>query len=255
MIKDYCGSLYGNYRQKKFTDVYPSVDKFMADYGNVGVPTTIKNELAETLFYLLYGKYGNSTIASSDLTRFKYRLFSIIWEYGPTWEKKLDFQKVVRAWQDAEILAGGDYSSTTRHSITTKSQGKDETTGNTNSETNTSGNRLQNYADNPSTEPAITGDEPLTYINRQDYGKDASHQTGFTGTAGKVESQSQRGEEGNNSLTSNRKRGRVDSYLALWDLLADDVTEKFLSRFKTLFIKFVQPEVPLWYITNEEEEE
>ena len=103
MIKDYPGSLYGRYRNPKFTDVYDNVEDFLADYKDVGIPTSITDESATTLFFLLYGKYGNSTIAASDLTRFKYRLFSIIWQHGPTWEKKIDIQKTVRAWAENEI--------------------------------------------------------------------------------------------------------------------------------------------------------
>ena len=94
MYKEYCGSLYGNYRQVKFTDVYETADAFLADYGDIGLPKTITDTSATTLFYLLYGRFGNDIIASSDTNRFKYRLFSIIWQYGPAWEKKLDIQIV-----------------------------------------------------------------------------------------------------------------------------------------------------------------
>lgn len=235
MIKSYKGSLFGAYRQKKFTDIYSNVDDFMADYGNVGVPTSISNETAETLFYLLYGKYGNSTIASSDITRFKYRLFSLIWQYGPTWEKKIDIQKLAREWADAEVTAVETYESKSEHAIDTTGENTDNATG----------KRLQNYADNPSTEPATDVNDPLSYINRQDYITD-----GRT-----INVTSQRNETGNNKLTSQRGRGKVDAYLALWDLLADDVTETFLNRFKVLFLTFVQPEIPLWYVDNNEQED
>lgn len=231
MIKGYNGTLYGSYRQIKFTDVYSKADDFLADYGNVGVPTSISNELAETLFYLLYGKYGNSTIASSDLTRFKYRLFSIIWQYGPSWEKKLDIQKLARAWADDEVTVAETYDSANEHEVTAK----DETSSNVSSD------RLQNFADNPSTEPAVDARQPLTYINHQDY----THNEQDTSSTIK------RSENGTNGLKSKRGRGKVDSYLRLWDLLADDVTESFLSRFRTLFINFVQPELPLLYVDND----
>ena len=45
MIKDYRGSLYGNYRQVKFTDVYEDVDTFLEDYKNNGFPTIISEIL------------------------------------------------------------------------------------------------------------------------------------------------------------------------------------------------------------------
>ena len=38
------------------------------------------------------------------------------------------------------------------------------------------------------------------------------------------------------------------------NLLSSDVTENFLGKFRKLFLKIVQPTVPLWYITDETEE-
>ena len=62
MIKDYPGSLYGRYRNPKFTDVYDNVEDFLADYKDVGIPTSISDESATTLYFLLYGKYGNTVL-------------------------------------------------------------------------------------------------------------------------------------------------------------------------------------------------
>ena len=91
MIKEYNGSLYGTYRTKKFGDVWTDVEAFIKDYQNIGIPATIPVSnptdntagTATTLYYLLYSRYANDVIASSDLNRFKYNLFSIIWQYGP----------------------------------------------------------------------------------------------------------------------------------------------------------------------------
>lgn len=79
-----CNSLYGNFRQQKLTDVFPDADAFLEVYKTNGIKTTISDESATTLFYLLYSRYGNSIIASSDTTRFTYNLFSIVFSYGPT---------------------------------------------------------------------------------------------------------------------------------------------------------------------------
>lgn len=95
-------NLYGNYRNRKFTDLYSNVEAFVDDYKNDnpefinGIPTTISDTSISTLFYLLYAKYGNSTIASSDETQFKYKLFSYIFMYGPTWESRLKIQDDLR---------------------------------------------------------------------------------------------------------------------------------------------------------------
>lgn len=101
-----CNSLYGNYRQVKFTDIYTKVEDFLADYASNGISPTISTASATTLFYLLYAQYGNSTIASSDTNRFKYHLFSIIFAYGPTWEKRLEIQSALRELNLEEITKG-----------------------------------------------------------------------------------------------------------------------------------------------------
>ena len=77
-------SLYGNYRTRKFTDIYDNVDDFLQDYSDNGLPMLVDNKDMTTLFYLLYARYGNSSIASSDENQFKYKLFSLVFQYGPT---------------------------------------------------------------------------------------------------------------------------------------------------------------------------
>ena len=188
MIKDYCGSLYGSYRQKKFTDVYDSVEKFLADYNGVGLPTTISQGSAQTLYYLLYGRYGNDVIASSDINRFKYRLFGIIFQYGPTWEKRLEIQEKLRGLSEDEILTGS--------------------------------RQIYNNAQNPSTEPSTGTTDELQYINEQ-------------------------------NVTKNR-RGKLDAYAMLMELLRSDVTNELLTKFKTLFLTVIEPEEPLYYVSEED---
>ena len=188
MIKDYYGSLYGSYRQKKFTDVYDSVEKFLADYNGVGLPTTISQGSAQTLYYLLYGRYGNDVIASSDINRFKYSLFGIIFQYGPTWEKRLEIQEKLRGLSEDEILTGS--------------------------------RQIYNNAQNPSTEPSTDTTDELQYINEQ-------------------------------NVTKNR-RGKLDAYAMLMELLRSDVTNELLTKFKTLFLTVIEPEEPLYYVSEED---
>lgn len=128
-------SLYGNYRQVKFTDVYPDVKTFVTDYSSSAIPTTISNATATTLYYLLYSRYGNSVIASSDTNRFKYDLFATIFSYAPTWEKRLDVQEKLRKMSDAELFTG-------------------QTT-------------INNHSFNPSTAPSTGTLDELTTINEQ----------------------------------------------------------------------------------------
>ena len=186
MYKSYSGSLYGSYRQKRFTDVYERVEDFLADYKDCGIPTTISDSSAQTLFYLLYGSYGNDVVASSDINRFKYKLFSIIFQYAPNWEKQLEIQNKLRGLTEDDIRLGS--------------------------------RQIYNTAQNPSTEPSTDTTDELQYINNQ-------------------------------NVTKNQ-RGVLEGYATLLSLLRTDVTQEFLNRFRKLFLTIVQPEEPLLYITE-----
>lgn len=101
------GSLYGNYRTRTFADIFKSSDDFYNFYHNNGaIPETISEQSVRVLWALLYGKHGNDCIKSSDENRFKFQLISIVWQYGPTWQRKIEIQKKLRELTDAEITAG-----------------------------------------------------------------------------------------------------------------------------------------------------
>ena len=179
---------YGTFRQQKFVDTYPTVTEFINDYKGVGLPATITDESASVLYYLLYAYYGNSIIASSDLNRFRYNLFSIIWQYGPTWEKRLEIQKKLRELTDDEIFTGSK--------------------------------QIANHALNPSTAPSTASLEELTYVDAQN--------------------------------TMSWKRSKLEGYNQLMTLLDNDVSADFLRQFRKLFLTIVEPEAPLYFITEEE---
>lgn len=182
-------SLYGNYRTRKFTDIYDNVDAFLADYSDNGLPMLVDTTNMTTLFYLLYARYGNSTIASSDENQFKYKLFSLVFQYGPTWAKRLEIQDKVRNLTEDELRE--------------------------------SAKSLYNHSYNPSTLPSTDTVDELLTINEQNVTK--------------------------------HRRSKTDAYALLNDLLETDVTEEFISKFKKLFITIVEPELPLWYVSNEED--
>ena len=103
----YNDSLYGNYRNPKFTDVWDDVTKFVDDFNDSALAVEFQNETSlSTIFYLLYAKYGNSVIASSDVNQFKYKVYATIFQYGPTWEKRLDIQKELRDKSFDELQMG-----------------------------------------------------------------------------------------------------------------------------------------------------
>ena len=127
-------SLYGNYRTRKFSEIFPKVEEFVAEYAATPL-NVISQTDATVLYYLLYGHYGNSSIASSDENQFKFKLFSIIFEYGPTWSKRLEIQKQVRELTEEDLIAGG--------------------------------RAIYNHASNPETAPSTSSLEELNYIDNQ----------------------------------------------------------------------------------------
>ena len=132
-----------------FTDVWDDVTEFVADYKNNGIPyqysyekdgtsvtvQTVSDPNIQTLFYLLYAKYGNNPIANRDITQFKYKVFSLIYQYGPDWQKKLEVQYKLRGLTEDDLLKGSF--------------------------------AMYNAAVNPSTEPTVAATTELNYINQQ----------------------------------------------------------------------------------------
>lgn len=68
---------------------------------------------------------------------------------------------------------------------------------------------IHNHAYNPATEPSTATLTELEYINDQN--------------------------------TTQYKKSKMDAYGQLWSLIATDVTDEFLARFKPLFKTFVKP--------------
>ena len=188
----YNNSLYGNYRTCKFTDYFPNVDSFKTEFEDCPIKADFQSDTTvNTLYYLLYARYGNSTIASSDPNQFKFKLWTIIFSYGPSWEKRLEIQKELRGLTENDLIVGST--------------------------------QIFNHSYNPSTAPSTSTLDELTTINEQN--------------------------------TQKQKRSKLDAYSYLWDLLDTDVTTEFLNRFQGLFLKIVEPELPLWYVTNLNQED
>lgn len=181
-------SLYGNYRTRTFSQVFEEYSNFNEEWSRTVFSTEIETLPIELIFYLLYSRYGNSSIASSDENQFKYKLFSIIFQYAPNWHKEFSIQKQIRA-----------------HNI------EDFQKGNLN---------IVNNASNPSTQPSTMDTEELPYVSQQNVSKTT--------------------------------RSLADGYALMLSLLKEDVTETFLKRFQKLFLNIVEPERPLWYVTESE---
>lgn len=118
-----------------FSEVYDNPTTFINDYKTIGLPITISDTSAKTLYLLLYGRYGNNPIANQDVNQWKIKLFSVIFQCGPTWEKRLEIQTKLRNLTDDELMRGS----------------KD----------------IYNNALNPDTAPGTASLEELLYINSQ----------------------------------------------------------------------------------------
>lgn len=180
-----------------FTDIWNSADEFKADLNASAFAGCMQDGSVEgqkdnvsLLFYLLYAKYGNTPIANNDITQFKYKVFSIMYQYGPTWEKKSEIQEMLRGLTEPELLTGAK--------------------------------AIYNSALNPSTEPSTQGLEELEYINSQN--------------------------------TTNYKKSKMEAYGILWEMLDSNITSRFIDKFAICFKRFVFPEKPLLFASDDEED-
>ena len=203
--------MFPQYDTKLMAEVWNSASEFLTDYQNAGIPTTISNQNATTLYYLLYARYGNTPIANYDENQWKYKMFSIIFQYGPTWEKRLDIQTTLRGLQISDLIDNGSLHELFSHSgsesssktgsdnntrtlnTTEKNTGTSavantgtDTTASTGtqsvSHTGTVGTTgetedIKNHAYNPGTAPAQNAYSPLNYINEQHATKNDANST------------------------------------------------------------------------------
>ena len=218
------------YDTNLFCEIWDSSDKFLADYNNTGtgftnqVPTTISQENALMTYLLLFSRYGNNPIANYDVTQFKNKIFTIIWQYGPAWEKRLSMQEDIRNLTLQEITQG---TKTDWSSEGTQSQN--------NSGTDTT---INNHAYNPSTAPTTQSTNELDYIDQQQVAKGSATST-ISGTDSKTTGQ---------VVT----KSKMDAYAQLWDLVATDVTNDYIAKFKKCFKQFIAPERNMIYVTEDE---
>ena len=219
------------YDTNLFCEIWNSSESFLADYNNTGteftnqVPTTISQENALMTYLLLFSRYGNNPIANYDITQFKNKIFTLIWQYGPAWEKRLSMQEDIRNLTLQEITTG---TKTDWSSEGTQSQN--------NSGTDTT---INNHAFNPSTAPSTQDTNELNYIDQQNVAKGSNTST-ISGTDSKTTGQ---------TVT----KSKMDAYAQLWDLVATDVTNDYISKFKKCFKQFVAPERRMIYVTEDEE--
>lgn len=128
-------NLQCGYRTRTFSEIFTDAENFLSVYNDIGIPALLEENDVTTLYYLLYARYGTSHIAFTDEKQFIYSVFSIIFQYGPTWSKQLDVQDKLRNIEDADLVIGGK--------------------------------AIYNHSYNPSTAPSTNSLEELTTINDQ----------------------------------------------------------------------------------------
>ena len=98
---------------------------------------------------------------------------------------------------------------------------------------------INNHAYNPSTAPSTQDTNELNYIDQQNVAKGSNTST-ISGTDSKTTGQ---------VIT----KSKMDAYAQLWDLVATDVTNDYINKFKKCFKQFVAPERRMIYVTEDEE--
>lgn len=134
-----CNSYYGEYRTRTLADIFGSAEQLIEGLSSFppfsDYPSGLTSADIKVLYYLLYAKYGNSHIAYTDENQFKYALYSTIWQYAPTWKKRLDIQDKIRNLSEDELRSGS--------------------------------RAIYNHAFNPNTAPSTSTMEELLTINDQ----------------------------------------------------------------------------------------
>lgn len=59
-----------------------------------------------TLYYLLWARYASNHIRSDYPQQWKMKMMMTVFEYGPTWSKRLEIQDKMRSLSDDEIQKG-----------------------------------------------------------------------------------------------------------------------------------------------------
>ena len=106
------------YNTKIFTDIWDEASKFVTAYkasplydavttnGVTNYHNSLTDDNINLLYYMLYARYGNNPIANLDENQFKFKVYSLIFQYGPTWQKELDIQDKLRGLQEEQLLQG-----------------------------------------------------------------------------------------------------------------------------------------------------
>ena len=135
------------YNRLTFADVFEGKLDFKTKLRDTGIveDLLITDAFLEKLYFYLYAKHGNDCISMSDEVQWIYNVALITESNAPTYLKKLDVQKKLRALTDDDLREGF--------------------------------RTLFNHAVNPSTSPSTDANNELPYINEQNVNKTRKNKT------------------------------------------------------------------------------
>lgn len=97
---------YYQHRTRKFREIFKDAGEFFTEYTNYGLGGFLNDETVTTLYKLLWARRANDAIWSTDEDQFKAKLFSIIFEFGGVFEKKLEIVNRIQRMTDEELERG-----------------------------------------------------------------------------------------------------------------------------------------------------
>lgn len=130
------------YDTKTFSQIFPDVEGFKltlsTDFGGYAA-NAISNDNQESLYWLLFARYGNTHICNLSVNQFKAKLVAIIFQKGPSWQRNMALQKSIREMTEDDLKAGAI--------------------------------AIYNTSANPETAPGPQATEEIGYVNAQNVSK------------------------------------------------------------------------------------
>lgn len=105
------------YNTKLFNEIFDDAESFKDNYDTFQAAAGLTNKLDDTdiaiTFQLLSAQYGNTPIANLSESQFRIKIWQIMFEYGPSWVKRLDIQQALRDASIADLREGQKYITNT----------------------------------------------------------------------------------------------------------------------------------------------
>ena len=96
-----------SYKTPTFHEIFPDELTWSQKMSTAKpTPHISSTETLTAIYYLLDARYGSCSIASPTEESFVPKLNAVIWQYAPTWEKKLDIQEKLRNLSDDDFTVG-----------------------------------------------------------------------------------------------------------------------------------------------------